>query len=200
VDKNDNNVRHRNADALEPSKVAATPMEGDESPANPRAAGRRRLLRTLGGAGSVAAVTALLAPNWVRPVVQVVVLPAHAQLSGISLTCNVIHIYELMWGGVGILSITASYANSSTTYVLNTTFDTATTGTTTFSTVMPTGPGNIGYIASSPAGTALVTLRDTVSCCVNSTTQSTSLLFGGGVGLYTDLNVASDGTCTVTVV
>lgn len=44
---------------------------------NPRAAGRRRLLRAIGGSG--VALSAVLTSRWQQPVVETVVLPAHAQ-------------------------------------------------------------------------------------------------------------------------
>lgn len=48
---------------------------------------RRRLLRALGGS-SLAAGT-VVASGWHKPVVRAVVLPAHAQISGLAIACTV---------------------------------------------------------------------------------------------------------------
>lgn len=52
---------------------------------NPAAPARRRLLRALGGGGTTAP-GALSSPQWTRPLVKAVVLPAHAQTSLVETT------------------------------------------------------------------------------------------------------------------
>jgi len=45
--------------------------------------GRRRLLKALAGAGGVFATGALLPERWTRPVVESIIVPAHAQATGV---------------------------------------------------------------------------------------------------------------------
>jgi hypothetical protein len=45
---------------------------------------RRKLLKTLAGAGGVVAAGALLPEKWTRPVVDRILVPAHAQATGVS--------------------------------------------------------------------------------------------------------------------
>jgi hypothetical protein len=71
--KNDNHKSNKSGSHLD--------REG-ESVYNPAAAGRRRLLRAIGASGGVVAFAALTAPQWVKPVINAVLVPAHAQLSG----------------------------------------------------------------------------------------------------------------------
>ncbi|HSH42045.1 MAG TPA: hypothetical protein VK973_07970 [Arenicellales bacterium] len=58
-----------------------------EPTANPAAGPRRRLLRALGGSGGVVLGT-ILASKWHKPVVEAVVLPAHAQTSAVEATAS----------------------------------------------------------------------------------------------------------------
>ncbi|MFZ0487164.1 MAG: hypothetical protein WAL83_09205 [Arenicellales bacterium] len=69
------------------NRVSGVDQDGSSS-ANPRAAGRRRLLRAMGGSGGVV-LTTILSSRWVRPVVKSVVLPAHAQISPSNEPCLV---------------------------------------------------------------------------------------------------------------
>lgn len=50
--------------------------------------GRRELLKALIAGGSAVAVSAFLPGKWIRPVVEMGVLPAHAQLSGAPLAIS----------------------------------------------------------------------------------------------------------------
>lgn len=61
--------------------------DSSEPAANPAAGPRRRLLRALGGSGGVVLGT-ILASKWHKPVVEAVVLPAHAQTSEAASTVN----------------------------------------------------------------------------------------------------------------
>ena len=60
----------------------------DDDMSTPKAAvepkpGRRRLLKALAGAGGVFATGALLPERWTRPVVESIIVPAHAQATGV---------------------------------------------------------------------------------------------------------------------
>ena len=60
----------------------------DDDMSTPKAAvepkpGRRRLLKVLAGAGGVFATGALLPERWTRPVVESILVPAHAQATGV---------------------------------------------------------------------------------------------------------------------
>lgn len=61
--------------------------DSSEPAANPAAGPRRRLLRALGGSGGVVLGT-ILASKWHKPVVEAVLLPAHAQTSEAAPTAN----------------------------------------------------------------------------------------------------------------
>jgi hypothetical protein len=60
----------------------------DDDMSTPKAAvepkpGRRRLLKALAGAGGIVATGALLPERWTRPVVESIIVPAHAQATGV---------------------------------------------------------------------------------------------------------------------
>lgn len=55
---------------------------GEDSGTDPRQQARRRLLKALGGAGGAFAAGKSLPETWSRPVVDAVLLPAHAQATG----------------------------------------------------------------------------------------------------------------------
>lgn len=69
------NKEIKNADGADPS-------DRSPDPNRPSGAARRRLLRALGGSGG-ALLGVVLASKWRKPVVEAVVLPAHAQTSGL---------------------------------------------------------------------------------------------------------------------
>ncbi|NQU39483.1 MAG: hypothetical protein HQ523_05985 [Lentisphaerae bacterium] len=65
------------------AKLESTETSGIEAAAQEslRRMGRRSLLKSLATVGGVAATASLLPSEWVRPVLDLAVLPAHAQLS-----------------------------------------------------------------------------------------------------------------------
>jgi len=75
---------------------------------NNRNSARRRLLKIIAGSGSAAVGAGLVHREWARPVVQAVVLPAHAQTScggGQSYFGSVI--LTQTGGGAGMLDLVA---------------------------------------------------------------------------------------------
>lgn len=73
-------------------KTSNSSLPAGQSITNPQAASRRRLLRALGTAGGTVALGALTSPNWVKPVVRSVALPAHASTT--QPQCSVVLIVE----------------------------------------------------------------------------------------------------------
>jgi hypothetical protein len=65
----------------------AYPPEGETPKEHRISMGRRQLLKTLVAAGWVAAASTLLPSKWVKPLVEVGVLPAHAQASAPTPMC-----------------------------------------------------------------------------------------------------------------
>jgi hypothetical protein len=64
---------------------------------------RRKLLKTLAGAGGVVAAGALLPEKWSRPVVDRILVPAHAQATGVSGTYSETLGYDIPFNSGGNL-------------------------------------------------------------------------------------------------
>lgn len=160
-------------------------MNSDTGRSPGRSRSRRRLLRAIGGGGLTLGV--VVASKWHEPVVKSVVLPAHAQTSGV--------------GCVVTLEIAVG-AEASSTYAVTTGItgpaSTTLTGSSTFSGSAFLEPGTYfpGFIVT---GTATNTYFFGLagSCCDQSTsgTDVTSGLTGFEANL--SLIVSDDGHCSI---
>jgi len=68
---------------MQTPKTPKTPKTNGAQNMSNKQSQRRRLVRSLAAGGGALSATALLPNSWTKPVVNTVILPAHAQLSGL---------------------------------------------------------------------------------------------------------------------
>lgn len=125
---------------------------------------RRRLLKTIAAAGGAITAAKALPENWTKPVVDSVLLPVHAQATGVtySIECSVENLAEPICGpsGIGFIvsgSVSASDGSSLVGVSLNVAYTNELGGGGTHTAEIQTGvqAGNVfgvGFNASPPAG------------------------------------------------
>jgi len=179
--------------------------KGDEDRCGlePRAAARRRLMRAVGGSGF--ALGAILAAKWHKPVVQSVLLPAHAQVSPAqedsepSVPCPVSVTIAGGPDGGARGSYTLDVQIGGTTLAeISTAGATLVSTSTSAGTTLPVGTFQIaGRIAVGRVGVFTALLS--ASCCDASASQtfgSTTTAAGSFESLI-DGQITDDGECTL---
>jgi hypothetical protein len=176
------------------------PSRKTASEANPAAAARRRLLRAVAGSGA-AMLGGQFTSGWQKPVVNAVILPAHAQLSAVTpVNCPVTM--------VATVSQATSYPYSASVFLSGTGG-----GTTLLSEAdVPGGYGTlISGIATLPAGSYSAFFRYSgpnvpwaftldVSCCDGFARFQSEFMLQNDPYDFTfgrELGVVGDGSCTV---
>lgn len=199
----------RSSDVSVPES-AARPQDstigGDlDSSSNEAGAVRRRLLRSLGGAGGLAVGT--FVTGWTKPVVESVVIPAHAQTTTIGddngpAVCNTLSIagtgsYTLTGSSFDSLTLGVTISGSATvyesTYELPFSFD----HSDSFS--LP--PGSYNMVLGTTRGIISTGVAEySISCCNNDLEVSTNLSGAGSdSGSFASLSVimGDDGECSI---
>jgi len=198
-------------DNHKPNKSGSRLDRKGESVYNPAAAGRRRLLRAIGSGGGVAAFAALTAPQWARPVVNAVLLPAHARLSGCDDVVTLI-IETVDSSGCAATGITVQAALVSGTVTASGNGGDS-RGCKRFTVTHPHAPGTAlasyfvvgGYNSETGMPPWTLTVSSTLqACCTQVTGQqvfplprdaSTAVTTPGNL---TGINISADGACTFT--
>lgn len=164
--------------------------------ANPSGAARRRLLRAIGGSGSVA-VGAIMTSQWQKPVIEAVILPAHAQTS-IEPVANcpiTVNVGSFSQSSPQAYTLSVYVSNGSGTTVMNELISSgfasvSLSGSSTF----PVGAYGAG-MAFSRGASANYGFAYTASCC-----SATLNANGGGIQQNLDfplsLVIPDDGQCS----
>jgi len=202
--KNNNHKSNKGGSHLE--------QEG-ESVYNPTAAGRRRLMRAIGASGGVAAFAALTAPRWARPVVNAVLLPAHAQLSGCSdVVALIIETEDSSSCLATGITVQAALLSGTVSVSGNGTYS---GGCKRFTVTLPHAPGTAlasyfvvgGVNSDSTSGAppwSIMVSSTLQACCTQVTGEQafglprdalTATAVAGGIS---GVNISVDGTCTFT--
>jgi hypothetical protein len=176
-----------------------------DSDPNPTGAARRRLFRALGKSGA-AALGGLLVSRWQKPIVETVLLPAHAQTSRTEMTgpgspigCVVTLAVTLLPSGTFgyTAEVVARDTNGVTTTLNSSNFP---SGSAVLSGATSLPPGSYdGIFAVTHGGSQPWSYTFEFSCCDTFSDLPSALastVTSYGLGLHAIL--ADDGTCAVT--
>lgn len=169
----------------------------DESQLNPLGPARRKLIRALGGAGGTI-LGASLVSGWRKPVVESVILPAHAQTSG----CR-----DVGWTVSVEFPISTGNINIqlwSDTSITNSVFNGVSSASLSSSTTLNTGSAVpfgalLFWTNAAMASSGTLTMALTVTCCNNTYVTETTAAGSTGASLPAfspPLMYPAEGECT----
>lgn len=169
----------------------------DESQVNPLGAARRKLVRALGGAGG-AILAGGMVGAWRKPVVESVILPAHAQTSGcrdVGWTVSVE--FPFSTGNINIQMW-------SDTSITNSVFNGVGSASLSLSTTLNTGSAVpfgalLFWTNAAMASVGTLTMDLTVTCCNNTYVTGTTAAgsTGGSLPAFSSpLIYPAEGECT----
>jgi len=166
-----------------------SPAPVDSLP-NPAGAARRRMIRTLGSGGGMA-LAGIIAGGWKKPVVEAVLLPAHATQSDTSQPdCTLFFTNVVSFGGL----FTAGIAFDANTVTQVPTDDDQIT--VTASTIVNANQSNFyasGLVAISGGGEASQTVS--ASCCTNTFADTATITLANFT--YSVEIIYDDGICSI---
>jgi hypothetical protein len=170
-----------------------------ETTANLRAVARRRLLRALGGSGG-AVLGTVLTSSWHKPVVEAVLLPAHAQTSETTATNCPVTLTLSGFNDTGSAAYSLSLFVGDTVLAATTFDSTVSAGSVSGSSTFPPGAYVAGVSLESD-GIPLYSGIFRAECCDGLYTDSGAVnaSVGGGEVLdaQTGLFISDDGECSI---
>jgi len=189
-----------------PRKISRSKIHSQHRPqkpvseVNPAAAGRRRLLRAVAGSG-VAVLGGLLTTRWHKPVIESVILPAHAAVSPVTPVSCPVTMVASVTPGTSSAAYGASVLLSGTGGPILLAQANTTGVNTTISGITTLPPGAYSAFFSYTGDGLPWTYSMEVSCC--SDASATGNVFGlmsfpYNFNIALDVQVVGDGTCTVT--
>lgn len=180
------------------SRADTTDTSPTEPALNRAAAARRRLIRTV-GAGGGAAIATLIAGGWQKPVVELVVLPAHGQLTGLAQSvCTIAASMILTASGPNTFAVSLAVTNvgSGGSTLLNSVTGQSNSSTSVSgSTTLPLGLfGLVGTVTQ--GGSQDLDVDFTFTCCSVSPVIAQAGVNNDTV-LTLNLALIDDGQCSI---